>query len=266
MMSSMPRHLFLPLFSIAFNTFREAVRSKVLGALVFFVVLATIGTSLLGEMSLHEEVRVTTDGALFMSTLFLVLIAVYSTVTLLHNEMERRTIYTILTKPIARWQFLIGKYLGVALLLGAIVLVLCGLALGLVAAQGGDFSLQLCWAFVTLYMQCLLVTALTLVFASFSSPLLSGMFTACVFVAGNLISQLVAAKPVLATTVPMGATLVDLLVVALPNFESLNLSWFVTHDEHIPLEYILAAGWYTASYVALALTLSIAIFSRRDLG
>lgn len=133
----MKRHLLLPLFSIAANTFREAIRSKVLGALLFFVILATVGTALLGEMSLHEEVRVTADGALFMSTLFSVAIAVYSMVTLLHNEMERRTIYTILTKPIARWQFLVGKYLGVTLLLAVVLAVLWVLAMVLVIAQGG---------------------------------------------------------------------------------------------------------------------------------
>lgn len=261
----MRRHLFLPLYSIAVNTFREAVRSKVLGALVFFVVLATVGTALLGEMSLHEEVRVASDGALFMSTIFCVAIAVYSTVTLLHNEMERRTIYTILTKPIARWQFLLGKYFGVALLLTVIVFVLWVLAIVLVSLQGGEPTIQLAYAFATLWMQTLIVTALTLVFASFSSPLLSGMFTVCLFITGNLLTQLETAKATLTENLPAVGPVIDALLIVLPNFEALNLSWFVTHTETVPITYMGAAAWYTVSYVAISLVVSIAIFSRRDL-
>lgn len=259
------RQLLYPLFSIAVNTFREAVRSKVLGALLLFVVLSSIASSLLGQMSLHEEVRVTTDGTLFASTMFSMAIAVYAMVTLLHTEMERRTIYTILTKPIARWQFLVGKYFGVGLLLAVVVTVLFLFAAVLVTLQGGEVTIQLAYAYMTVFMQGLLVTALTLLFASFSSPLTSGLFTVSLFITGNLLSQLEAARSTLREVAAFMTTLVDVLLVVLPNFESLNLSWFVTHQEQIPVSYMLAAGWYTVSYVALLLIGAIFIFGRKDL-
>ena len=259
------RRAIAPIIPLAVNTFREAVRSKVLGALLLFVVLSISGSALLGEMSLHEEARVAADGSLFSSTMFCVAIAIYAMVTLLHKELEQRTIYTILAKPIARWQFLCGKYLGVAFLLATIVVALFALALVIVTMQGGDVSVELGLAFVTLYLQCLVLTAVTLVFASFSSPLLSGMFAICLFIAGNLMTQLETAKASLENNVPGSAPIVDILLVVLPNFESLNLSWFVTHGKTVSLSYMLAAGWYAASYSAIALLLAIVIFSRRDL-
>lgn len=114
-------------------------------------------------------------------------------------------------------------------------------------------------------MQCLIVTALTLVFASFSSPLLSGMFTVSLFVVGNLMSQLDNAKDALSEQFALAKPLVKVLRIVLPNFESLNLAWFVTHSERVPGQYVAAAIWYTLSYVALTLVVSIVIFSRRDL-
>ena len=89
--------------AVSINTVREAVRSKVFGSLLFFSVMMILSSLVLGEMSLHNERRVAYDVTLFASTMFAVIMAVYSSITLFYTEIERRTIYTILSKPIPRW-------------------------------------------------------------------------------------------------------------------------------------------------------------------
>lgn len=260
----MAKRVLIPILSIAINTFREAIRNKVVGTLFFFLVLASLGTALLAEMSVHEEKRVTADGVLFLSTIFSVAIAVHSTVTLLHTEIERRTIYTLLSKPIARWQFLLGKFMGVGLLLLSVTAVLMLVSLGLYATRGGEIHPTVLLAYLTLYFQLTIVIAVTLLFASFSSPLLSGMFTAGVFVAGNLVSQLTDARELVAQTSTGLALLIDALVVALPNFESLSLAPLVTYLQPVSPQYVLSAAWYSFSYCAVVMAVTITIFNRRN--
>ncbi len=253
-----------PVLSIAINTFRQAIRNKVLASLVFFVVLASGATAILAEMSLHEERRVTANGVLFMSAIFGVVIAVHSSVTLLHTEIERRTLYTILSKPIARWQFLVGKFVGVGALLAAITASLSLLATALVAIHGHEVSSILFWAYYTLYLQLLIITAISLFYASFSTPLLSGMLTVAMFVAGNLTRQLEEARTYLAETSSVFDPIVDFLLMVLPDFQALNLSARLSYWDTVGAPYLASATWYAIAYSVVVLLLACGIFSRRE--
>lgn len=251
--------------AIALNSFREAVRSKVLAVLLFFAVLLSISAAVLGQMSLHEERRVTVDVAIFMSTMFSVVIAIYTTVTSLQTELERRTIYTLLSKPIARWHFLVGKYLGVALLMLAVVTGMFGVTAALLLVQSFDVTAELVAAFGTIFLQSAIVTALALMFSSFSTPLLTGMMTASVFVVGNLLSLLDEVIPLLRPTLGEAAeTIVGVLWIIVPNFEQLNLADAVVHFVPVSSQYILAAIGYALTEVTVLLTLAAVIFRRRD--
>lgn len=253
------------IWAIAVNTFREAVRNKVLATLLFFSLVLPISAVVLGQMSLHEERRVTIDVSLFLSTLFAVIIAIYSSVTLLHTEFERRTIYTLLSKPIARWQFLIGKYLGVMTLMVAVVGIMGTLTSGMLAVQDFDLTPELFAAFGTLYLQTALVTALSLMFASFSTPLLSGMYTASVFIVGNLLSLTEELEGLFHHTFGTSARwVVQTIWVVVPNFEQLNLADFATHARPVPLNYLGSALVYTATYAAVLLFIAALAFRRRD--
>lgn len=250
--------------TIAANTFREAIRSKVLRSLLFFAVLIMASALVLTQMSLHEEVRVARDLSLFASTLFAMVMAVYSSITLLHTEIERRTVYTILSKPIHRWEFVIGKFLGVLGLMALIVSLLWCISAVVVWMAGAAPTAPMSWAYVTLFFQLVIISAIALLLASFSTPLLSGMITVAIFIVGNLFSHLEQAKKLLEKEGASGGLLIDAVQLVLPNLEALNLSNEVTHDIFIPIDYLVSALWYTGSYSALVLLLGIAIFSRRD--
>lgn len=253
--------------AIAVNTFREAFRNKVFGTLMFFTVLLLLLSMVLGEMSLHNELRVTRNVTLFASTIFSTVISIYSSVTLFHTEFERRTIYTILSKPIPRWLFLAGKYLGVQALMAVIVLVQLGVTWGLMLYQGAELTQPMLWSHVTLYLQLTIVGALALFFATFSSPLLAGFATVSLFIAGNLFSQLKYVRLLLEERSASAlARLIDVIEVILPNLEALNLSHEVTYSTTIPASYGLGAASYAVSYAAVVLVLAMIIFERRDIG
>lgn len=254
------------LLAVSANTFREAVRNKVFGTLLFFAGLLILSSIVLGEMSLHHELRTAKSVTLFASTLFGMIISVYSSITLLHTEFERRTIYTILSKPIHRWQFLLGKYLGVMGLVLVVIALMAVITAIVMAIQGGGFDQTALVAFVAIYLQMMIVTALAHMFATFASPLLSGFATVALFIGGNLFNQLELVQKLLIEQKSPGlAKLVKGLEVILPNLQALNLSEEVTYAMTIPSGYVLSALWYAVSYTLVVMVIGMLIFSVRDL-
>ena len=249
--------------AIAVNTFREAVRNKIFGALVFFAIGVLAFSLVLGEMSVHNEVRVATNIALFSSTLFSMVLTVYVSINLLHTEIERRTIYTILSKPVHRWQFLLGKFLGIIALMGTVVLLLFGLSSGLRLFQGGQLSWAFGGAFFAIFLQIVITAAISLLLASFSSPLLSGLLSSGIFLLGHLHPQLDVVQNFF--EIATFRTFFEVLKFLLPNLSSLNLSTEIVHHVPITAHYIVSAGWYTLSYAGIVLVFSMIIFGQRDL-
>ena len=253
------------ILAVSTNTVREAIRSKVFGSLLFFGVVMILSSLILGEMSLHNERRVIFDVMLFMSTLFAVIIAVYSSITLFYREIERRTIYTILSKPIPRWQFLVGKYIGVQALLLLVVVFMLGICVGVVALQGLSIESNLFYAFLTLYLQLGITTALAHLAATVASPLLAGFVTMGLFISGNLFSQLRVVKELLAENGNPLTALITVLEYILPNLESLNLSRELTYQIAIPTGYVAQATLYAVTYTAIIMLVAILSFERKEL-
>ena len=125
------------IYAIAINTFREAVRDKVLHGVLGFGCLVLLFGLALGELSLNQEQRVVTDVGLASISLLSVVVAIFLGSSLLYKEIERKTLYVILPKPIHRWEFLVGKYLGIALTGLVFILVMGAVQLLVMAVQGG---------------------------------------------------------------------------------------------------------------------------------
>ena len=144
------------------------------------------------------------------------------------------------------------------------IALLFGVSVGVVTIQGGTITSQMGWAHLTIVLQVAVVTAVALFMASFSSPLLSGMITMAVFVAGNLVSQLEQVEQLLARQDNPLRHGIGALELILPNLEALNLSTEVAHSITIGQSYLVAAGWYAASYCAVVLVMAMIVFSQRD--
>src|SRR3954453_15169730 len=148
--------------SIARNAFREAVRDRVLYNLVLFVLLLIAGAIFLGELSAGQETKIIIDLGLSAMVLFGVFIAIFVGVGLVYKEIERRTLYTILSKPIGRGQFLLGKYLGLCLtLLINVVVMEIGVSLALIYIRRGwePLALRIWPAILLIYFELMIMTA-----------------------------------------------------------------------------------------------------------
>jgi len=166
--------------AIARNTFREAVRDRVLYNLVLFVLLLTAASIFIGELSGGQERKVIVDLGLSTMLLFGMFIAIFVGVGLVYKEIERRTVYAVFSKPVGRGEFLVGKYLGLCLTLLVNVLVMgVGVSLALLyVSRGWDPLIPTIWpAVLLIYMELMLLTAIALLFSSFSSPALSALLT-----------------------------------------------------------------------------------------
>lgn len=258
------------ILAVLLNTFRETIRDKILYGIVFFAIVLILTTFVLGEWSLHEEVRVTTDLGLAGISLFSVLLAIVLGVSLMHKEIDRKTLYPVLSKPVARWQFLLGKYLGMAFTLLITMLLLGVVFFVVLAVQGGTFSRALMLALSLIYLEVLVITAVALFFSSFSTPFVSGVLTLGTFVVGRSLDTLeIFLRAQEVTVVPW---LFKLFTVVFPNLylfypsgRALESQWVSVHGVFVSWSYLLTTASYGAAYIAVCLVASIIIFSRRDL-
>ncbi len=179
--------------TIAGNTFREAVRDRVLYNLVLFVLILTGAAVFIGELSGGQERKIIVDLGLSAMLLFGVFIAIFVGVGLVYKEIERRTVYAIFSKPVGRGEFLVGKYLGLCLTLLVNVLVMgAGVSLALIYVNRGwdPLALTIWPAILLIYVELMMLTGVALLFSSFSSPALSALLTFFVFIIGHFSADL----------------------------------------------------------------------------
>jgi ABC-type transport system involved in multi-copper enzyme maturation permease subunit len=251
--------------AIARNTFREAVRDRVLYNLVLFVLMLTGAAVFLGELSAAQELKIIVDMGLSAALLFGVFIAIFVGVGLVYKEIERRTIYAIFSKPVGRGEFLLGKYLGLCLTLAVNVAVMgAGVSLALLYVNGGWHPLALnIWPAVALiYVELMIVVAVALLFSSFSSPALSALLTFFVFVIGHFSAEL---KGLSATVGSGGArVLFAALYYLLPNLSNYAYITAASHGS-TPAAADFAGGvLYGLVYIAVLLAASTLVFKRRN--
>ena len=248
--------------AIARNTFREAVRDRVLYNLVLFVLLLTGGAVFLGELSAAQEAKIIVDMGLSAMLLFCVFIAIFFGVGLVYKEIERRTIYAIFSKPVGRGEFLAGKYLGLCLTLAVNVAVMgAGVSLALLYVRGGYDPLALnIWPAVALvYVELMIVVAVALLFSSFSTPALSALLTFFVFVIGHFSADL---KGLAAQG---GARLLfTTLYYLLPNLSNYAYITAASHGQTPTPANFFGAVLYGLAYIAVLLAASTLIFKRRN--
>jgi ABC-type transport system involved in multi-copper enzyme maturation permease subunit len=247
---------------IALNTFKENLRDKILYNLVFFGLLLIGSSLLLSTLTIGERSKIIADLGLASVNLFGVLIAIFVGISLVNKEIERRTIYTIVAKPVSRYEFLIGKYAGLMLtLLVNMSIMAIGFMLTMLLGAGG-FDLALLKALGLIFVELLVITAVAVLFSTFTSPTLSAIFTLSVYVIGHLTAdlKLLGVKSVNV----LSKVVLDGLYYALPNLEYFNIKGQVVHRMPIESWYVLTALGYGLCYTAAILVLACVVFQRRD--
>jgi ABC-type transport system involved in multi-copper enzyme maturation permease subunit len=251
---------------VAWNTFREAVRDRVLYNLVFFALLMMGAAVLVGQISIGIEQMVIISLGLSAISVIGLLMAVFIGVGLVSKEMDKRTLYALLAKPVRRWEFLLGKFAGLLLTLSVNT---AALAAGLFAAlYYVKHSLERAdgVALVAIYfilLKLALVVALALLFSCYTTPLLAILFTAGLYVSGLFVREMRGLHG--ETMAPAVQTFLRWLSYLLPNFENFDAMASAAHGRHIPVSLIFHNTAYAALYCAIVLAAASAIFSRRNL-
>jgi len=304
------------IYAVALNTYREAVRDRVLFGVLVLATGVLALTLALGELSLDQQIRVVTDLGLASISLFSVVVAIFLGSSLLYKEIERKTLYVILPKPIARFEFLLGKYFGIVATCGVFVAIMGSLQL-LVTAFQADAPIMLvsavpavlvvalgigiwfskdrtlvlpiwslallgasAWvcstvdvelfvllaSFVLNLGEVLILTAVALLFSSFSTPFLTGAFTFGVWMVGRAAHDMAAMKTRVLS--PSMKTVLGWLAEVLPNFNlfvpgrNILLVKATAYGE--PLTYVATSMGYAILYAAATLVVAAMIFRKRD--
>lgn len=185
---------------LAINTFREAVRDRVLYVIFFFGV-AMVGVSkAIGWVSVGQQEQVVKHFSLAVISFFGALIAVFVGTAMIYKETDKRTIYTILSKPVHRYEFVLGKFAGLSAVLGLVVALMGGLVCAFVAGGiGGTVDLIFVQAILMIYLELVVVTSVAIMFSTVASPILSAIFTFSAYLVGQVtpsLLQIVAFRPV----------------------------------------------------------------------
>jgi len=251
---------------VALNTFREAVRDRVLYNLVFFALLMIAAAILVGQISIGIEQSVIVSLGLSAISVIGLLISIFIGVALVSKEMDKRTLYALLAKPVRRWEFLLGKFGGLLLTLAVNT---AAMAVGLFVAmlyvkhsvEVSDSSVLVAVYFI--WLKLAMIVALSLLFSCFTTPLLAILFTAGLYIAGLYVQEL-RDLPVQVMS-PAMAAFTKWLSYLLPNFENFNVMAMAAHGRSIPGSLILHNTLYAAVYCIIVLTAAAAVFSRRNL-
>jgi Cu-processing system permease protein len=260
---------------VAVNVFRESVRDKVLYNLVAFAVILMSVSYLLGQLTAGQDVKIIKDLGLAAIATFGLLIAVFIGIGLVWKEVERRSIYSLLSKPIHRYQFVLGKYAGLALTLFvnvAVMTVAFYLVLVYMNAVSPD-DVRRTWpapaidprmllAIALIFVELLLVTAVALFFSTFSSPFLSAALTFGFWVIGHFNADLRNFDAIVES--PVAAAFARALYYLLPNFAAFDVKTQVVYALPVPSSYVAITIVYGVVYTALVLVGAIAIFARKD--
>lgn len=260
---------------VAVNVFKESVRDRVPYNLVLFAVLLIVSSYLIGQLTAGQDVKIIKDLGLAATAIFGLFIAIFIGIGLVSKEVERRSIYALLSKPISRPQFIVGKYAGLVLTLAVNVAVMT-VALYIVLAyltytEAPEFRAgwdapgvdpRLLEAILLIFVELMVVTAIALLFSTFSTPLLAAALTFGLYVAGHFNADLknfeavVESQP--AIWLARGA------YHLLPDLSAFDVKTEVVHGLPVPLGYLGTTIAYGLTYIAVLIGTSVLIFSRRD--
>jgi ABC-type transport system involved in multi-copper enzyme maturation permease subunit len=251
--------------AIATTTLREALRERLFHNLLVFAVLLVAGSLTISQLTLGEQFRIIADIGTSATQIFGTLIAVFLGVGLVSKEIDRRTCYAALARPVSRASFVAGKYLGlVATLSINVALMALATAAVLVTYRGaGPLSWAYLATFALIAVQLALCGAFAVLFSTFTTATLSSILTLALVAAGWLFGE-VRAFWLQAPQVEL-KSLVRVLDVVLPNMALLDLKETVTYGDAVSLGSVLARGAYGVAYSATLLLLAAVVFTRRDI-
>jgi len=256
--------------TIALNTFKESIRNRIIANIFVFAFFLFILGVLIGNWSLGEQIKVITDFGLTALHVVALLIVVFVGVSLVSREIDSRTIYNTLSKNIHRWQFLLGKFSGLALTLIINILLLGLILMFILFAYTGQLEFSLFLPVLLIYIEMLVVISISIFFSTFNNATVSVIYTIFIYISGYLLQsvseyldQLVLKGNEYGLITTYYVTKV--LSWLLPHLSLYNITEEYVHNVAIMPSYYLYLVGYTILYITFILMMSILIFNRKDL-
>ncbi len=249
--------------AIAANTFREAIRDRILYLFLGFAVVLLVGSKLFGMLTVGDETRIIKDLGLVAIQFFSMLIAVMMSLLLISREVDSRTVFNILAKPVRRWQFLLGKYLGLVAVVAVNLALMTLLLVVVVWIYQHELDFMLFFAGAMTMLEMAVLAAFATLFAVLTRPILGSLMTLAVFVVGHMSEDLW-----LLTRQLPGAFARAVIATAyylLPNLERFDFHTEIVHDLPIPAAAVVWACVYALVIIVLVLYLANLRFRRKDL-
>lgn len=258
------------IWAIALNTYREAVRIRVLYGILVLLIGANLMSLVLGSMAATDSNRVTRDVGLAGISLFGSLTAIFLGVFLLYAEIQRRTIHTIVSKPIERWEFVTGKYLGMALVLTTLVVAFSIAMLALMGLRDVSITSAIFKAIVMSWCEVLVVAAIAIFFSSFSTPFLSGIFSLGLWVIGRVTPEIQAATQSEEAS-PLIRSVTKFVLYIVPDLDLFSISGrsvddvaVSVHGDFVSWGYVGLSSLHAFGWIAGLLAFAAVLFHRRD--
>ncbi len=249
--------------AIAGNTYREAVRDKILYLLIVFGFLSIVASKLLAFVSIGDELKIITDISLASISLFGALIAIFVGTSLLYKEIDKRTIYTILSRPIARYEFVLGKYLGLVSLIAVTTALMALFSAAYILLMGGAVNFIFVESVLLIYIKILLVTAFSILLSSLASPILGAVIVLSGYVLGHATGILIDLPPQFDDTLIKAC--MERFYFITPNLSNFDIWQEYANGMEISQSYVLWTVFYGLMYTGLILYLATVAFENKDL-
>lgn len=260
---------------IAVNVFRESVRDKVLYNLVLFAILLIGASYVIGQLTAGQDVKIIKDLGLAATWIFGLFIAVFIGIGLVSKEVERRSVYNLLSKPVGRRQVVAGKYLGMIVTLAVNVAIMAAALYAVLVymSYGVPLEIQRAWdapaldprllnAVILILVELMIVTAIALLCSTFSTPIVSAALTFGVVIAGHFSADLRNFDQVVDS--PSAVRLARGLYWVLPNLSQFDVKAEVVHGQPVALGYLAMTTGYGVLYILVLLIIAMFVFARRD--
>lgn len=251
------------IFTVTKFTYLEVYRSKLMVSLIFLAFGLVVFTFVASEFAYGAPAKVALDVGLGIMSISNLIISIFIGSTLLSKEIDQRTLYMVLSKPISRSSFLLGKIFGLSTVLLINTFVLGALSIFLFRYYGGDYQPLFFWAIYFSFFEAFTVLAFAIFFSLLTNTTLSVIFTMTVFIAGHAINE---TSKILFVKLSesMGVTM-KLISFFIPNFYKLNLKDFVLYQQNISAEYLWTTQLYIGCYLLALLGAVLLIFKNKNL-
>jgi ABC-type transport system involved in multi-copper enzyme maturation permease subunit len=250
------------IFLIALNTNKEILRDRILYGLIVFAIFF-IGVSVaLGQLSYAEQARISLDFGLAGIQLSALMVAIFVGSTLVARELEKRTIFTLLPHAVSRWEFLLGKFFGMVIVLGIILLGLFCVVIGVTLVLKFDFNSAIAFALFGILLEAMVLLSATILFGVFTTPFMAVTFSISLFIIGHWLSDLMFfAKK---SESPEFISFAKFITYVVPDLERFNWKYAASYAEVLDRSEVISAGFYGMFWMVIFLCMAMFIFRRRD--